>query len=58
MKLMFGDRVYVDSCGLRRDEEDEPDPFAVAVMDELGADLQQPPRQDLRRRWRTAPSTW
>jgi protein-tyrosine-phosphatase len=39
MKLMFGDRVYVDSCGLRRDEEDEPDPFAVAVMDELGADL-------------------
>ena len=41
MKLMFGDRVYVDSCGLRRDDEDEPDPFAVAVMDELGADLSQ-----------------
>jgi len=39
MKLMFGDRVYVDSCGLRPDEEDETDPFAVAVMDELGADL-------------------
>jgi protein-tyrosine-phosphatase len=39
MKLMFGDRVYVDSCGLRRDEEDEPDPFAVAVMDEVGWDL-------------------
>ncbi len=39
MKLMFGTRVYIDSCGLRRDEEDEPDPFAVAVMDELGADL-------------------
>ncbi len=39
LKLMFGDRVYVDSCGLRPDEEDEPDPFAVAVMDELGADL-------------------
>ena len=39
MKLMFGDRVYVDSCGLRRDDDDEPDPFAVAVMDELGADL-------------------
>jgi len=39
MKLMFGDRVYVDSCGLRRDDEDEPDPFAVAVMDELGAVL-------------------
>jgi len=39
MKLMFGDRVYVDSCGLRLDEDGEPDPFAVAVMDELGADL-------------------
>ena len=39
MKLMFGDRVYVDSCGLRHDEDDEPDPFAVAVMDELGADM-------------------
>jgi protein-tyrosine-phosphatase len=39
MKLMFGDRVYVDSCGLRLDEDDDPDPFAVAVMDELGADL-------------------
>jgi protein-tyrosine-phosphatase len=39
MKLMFGDRVYVDSCGLRHDEDDEPDPFAVTVMDELGADL-------------------
>jgi protein-tyrosine-phosphatase len=39
MKLLFGDRVYVDSCGLRPDEDDEPDPFMVAVMDELGADL-------------------
>ena len=39
MKLMLGDRVYVDSCGLRRDDDSEPDPFAVAVMDELGADL-------------------
>lgn len=39
LKLMFGDRVYVDSCGLRHDEGDEPDPFAVAVMDELGVDL-------------------
>jgi protein-tyrosine-phosphatase len=37
MKLMFGDRVYVESCGLKRD--DEPDPFAAAVMDELGVDL-------------------
>jgi protein-tyrosine-phosphatase len=39
MKLMFGDRVYVDSCGLRRDDDDAPDPFAVTVMDELGADM-------------------
>ncbi|MFI4973690.1 MAG: low molecular weight phosphatase family protein [Caulobacterales bacterium] len=39
MKLFYGDRVYVDSCGLKRDEDDEPDPFVVAVMDELGADL-------------------
>jgi protein-tyrosine-phosphatase len=40
MKLMFGTTVYVDSCGLKLDEDgDAPDPFAVAVMDELGADL-------------------
>ncbi|MGH6957368.1 MAG: low molecular weight phosphatase family protein [Caulobacteraceae bacterium] len=39
MKLMFGDRVYVDSCGLRAGAEDDPDPFAVAVMEEVGADL-------------------
>jgi len=39
MKLMFGDRVYVDSCGLRLEEDEDPDPFAVAVMDELGADM-------------------
>jgi protein-tyrosine-phosphatase len=39
MKLMFGERVYVDSCGLRLDEEDAPDPFVVAVMDELGVDV-------------------
>ena len=37
MKLRYGDRVYVDSCGLRAGEG--PDPFAVAVMDELGADI-------------------
>jgi protein-tyrosine-phosphatase len=39
MKLMFGEQVYVDSCGLRLDEEGEPDPFVVAVMDELGVDV-------------------
>ena len=39
MKLMYGDRIYIDSCGVRRDDDDEADPFMVAVMDELGADL-------------------
>ena len=39
MKLMFGAQVYVDSCGLRLDDEDAPDPFVVAVMDELGVDV-------------------
>jgi protein-tyrosine-phosphatase len=39
MKLMFGTQVYVDSCGLKLDEADGPDPFAVAVMEELGFDL-------------------
>ena len=37
MKLIYGDRVYADSCGLRSAEG--VDPFVVAVMDELGADL-------------------
>jgi protein-tyrosine-phosphatase len=39
MKLMYGTQVYVDSCGLRRDEGGEPDPFVIAVMEELGADM-------------------
>jgi protein-tyrosine-phosphatase len=39
MRLIYGDRVFVDSCGLRLDENEEPDPFVVAVMDEVGADL-------------------
>jgi protein-tyrosine-phosphatase len=38
-QLMFGQRVFSDSCGLKRDEDDAPDPFVVAVMDELGVDL-------------------
>jgi protein-tyrosine-phosphatase len=38
MKLMFGDRVYVESCGLKPADE-APDPFMAAVMDELGVDL-------------------
>lgn len=40
MRLAFGDRVFVDSVGLRREPgETRVDPFAAAVMDELGADL-------------------
>jgi protein-tyrosine-phosphatase len=37
MRLIYGDRVFVDSCGLRAG--DGIDPFVVAVMDEIGADL-------------------
>jgi len=37
MRLVFGDRLFVDSCGLR--PQAEIDPFVVEVMDELGADL-------------------
>ncbi|MEW6018120.1 MAG: low molecular weight phosphatase family protein [Pseudomonadota bacterium] len=40
-KRLFGDRVYVDSCGLKSDEDaDGADPFVGAVMAELGVDLQ------------------
>jgi protein-tyrosine-phosphatase len=50
LKRLVGDRVYVDSCGLRRpamihdDERDEDlpagvDPFVEVVMAELGCDL-------------------
>jgi protein-tyrosine-phosphatase len=52
LKRLAGDRVYVDSCGLKRParvhdaEADEDvdagvDPFARAVMEELGCDLAQ-----------------
>ena len=37
MKHFHGARVYVDSVGVR--EGEEVDPFAVAVMEELGIDL-------------------
>jgi protein-tyrosine-phosphatase len=37
MKLIYGVRIYVDSCGLK--PTGELDPFAVAVMDEIGADI-------------------
>jgi protein-tyrosine-phosphatase len=37
MRLRFGDRLYVDSCGLK--PQPDIDPFMLQVMDELGADL-------------------
>jgi protein-tyrosine-phosphatase len=39
MRLIYGDRVFIDSCGLRPEASEEVDPFVVAVMDEVGADL-------------------
>jgi len=44
LKRMVGDRVFVDSCGLRAtpgDDDGEPqvDPLALEVMRELGCDL-------------------
>ncbi len=38
MKHLYGARVFVDSCGVRP-EGGEPDPFVVAVMDEMGIDM-------------------
>ena len=37
MKLIYGKQAYFDSCGLT--PTGELDPFAVAVMDELGQDI-------------------
>ncbi|HRD27812.1 MAG TPA: low molecular weight phosphatase family protein [Caulobacter sp.] len=40
MRMQFGDRVFVDSVGLRREPgETAVDPFAAAVIDEIGGDL-------------------
>lgn len=36
MRQLFGNRIYVESAGLR---PSEIDPFAVAVMDEIGIDI-------------------
>ena len=36
LKLLHGRRIFVDSVGLRAGEVD---PFAVAVMDEIGVDI-------------------
>ena len=37
MQRRFGGRVFVDSCGLKA--ADAIDPFVLAAMDEIGADL-------------------
>ena len=37
MMRMMGNRVYVDSCGLRAGAE--VDPFVLSIMDEIGVDL-------------------
>jgi protein-tyrosine-phosphatase len=39
LKRALGDRIYVDSCGLKPDEAEGVDPFVAAVMAELGCDL-------------------
>ena len=43
LKRLVGDRVYVDSCGLKHPADDEAgravDPFAEAVMAEIDCDL-------------------
>jgi protein-tyrosine-phosphatase len=39
MKRLFGHRVFVDSCGLRPSPDEGVDPFAAAVMDEIGVDI-------------------
>jgi protein-tyrosine-phosphatase len=39
MRRLHGDRVFVDSCGLRKGDGDLADPFVAAVMDEVGVDL-------------------
>ena len=36
LKHLAGNRIYVDSAGVR---PGEPDPFAIAVMEEMGIDI-------------------
>ena len=39
LRRRFPSLMFVDSCGVRPEERDEPDPFVVAVMAEVGVDL-------------------
>lgn len=36
LKYLAGNRIYVESAGVR---PGEPDPFAIAVMEEMGIDI-------------------
>lgn len=38
-RMIYGDRIYLDSCGLRPDRSQDLDPFCAVVLDEIGADL-------------------
>jgi protein-tyrosine-phosphatase len=40
-RRFYGDRAFVDSCGLKPDPTGEGvDPFVIVVMDELGVDVE------------------
>lgn len=39
LRRALGDRVFVDSCGLKRLDAGDADPFVQAVMAEMGCDL-------------------
>ena len=54
MKYLHGRRVFVQSAGVRAGELD---PFAVAVMDEIGIDIVAPPPAQLRASSTTTIST-
>ena len=44
LKRLLGDQLFVDSCGLKLDAdgaESDVDPFAAAVMAEIGCDLEE-----------------
>ena len=39
MQRLFGGQIFIDSCGVRTTPSEDPDPFVLTVMDELGVDL-------------------
>jgi len=41
LKLSYGQKIFVDSCGVRRGADGTgADPFVMAVMEELGSNLE------------------